>query len=173
MVAADIYRSVVGMKWAYRRVVIAQVQADILRSEAGISRDASPRWKASKRRSGRLWSPGPSNPAICRGIGLWTRQSYTRERKPSAAPCADASRHEYECPERRPEVRKVGIRIPGHIRPPLASPSNSFGTSLTIETRHRVLNIRAMRFRSSLKPRSYARTFARNAETRALVLSWP
>lgn len=92
------------------------------------------------------WPIGPSDLPQYRTLD----KTIVHEReKAAAAPCADALRHEYECPERRSEVREVGIRIPGHIRPPLASPSNSFGT----------------RFRLSLEPPSYAWIFAQNAWT--------
>lgn len=104
---------------------------NILRAKADLPGDASPKVKSEQKTLETPtvpWPIGsgdlPENRALDKTI------VYGREKVP-AAPCADthhAPWHEYEWPERRPEVRKVGIRIPGHIRPPLASPSNSFGT---------------------------------------------
>lgn len=125
---------------------------NILRTDTSLPEDTFPKWKASKRRSRRLRSL-THRAQRSAGESGFGQDNCIREKVP-AAPCADAPRHEYEWPERRPEVREVGIRIPGHIRPPLASPSNSFETFATTETRH-CIHIRAMHFRLSLKPSSY------------------
>lgn len=131
MVAADIYRSVVGMKWAYQRTGDCAGATNILRAETGLPGRMHLRSEKSEQKAHETptipWPIGPSDLPGESGFGQ--DNCIREERRPPAAPCADAPRHEYECPERRPEVRKAGIRIPGHIRPPLASPSNSFGTS--------------------------------------------
>lgn len=85
-------------------------------------------WKMSKRRTETptvLVHSVPRSLSVAGESELRTRQSYTREKAAtigSVAPCTDAPWHEYECPERTTEVREVGIRIPGHIRPSPASP---------------------------------------------------
>lgn len=84
-------------------------------------------WKASKRRAKTptvLAHSVPRSLSVAGESKPRTRQSYTREKATigSAVLCADVPWHEYECPERTTEVREVGIRIPGHIRPSPASP---------------------------------------------------
>lgn len=116
--------------------------------------------------------PGPSRSAICDGESSFRQdnrilyeQEGEMEPRRLAALCTMrgcATRHEYECPGATAEVRKIGIRIPGHIRPsptPLvSSPSNSFWTSQPPRDTPRScrIYIRAMRFGLSLEPLRYA-----------------
>jgi len=115
------------MKWVYQRVGIVQVQQTFYmqRQARRCISEAKSEQKALETPTSlahRAQRSVPENRTLDKTI------VYRREKAPTAL-CADAPWHEYEWQERRLEVRKVGIRIPGHIRPPLASSSNSFGMS--------------------------------------------